>query len=631
MERLIICLCVVPCLLAMTTPAVDELKVCDPVDIAFIVDTSSSLWYKHFKLQIKFIHDIVSLWDIGPGDQQSRAAAVSFSSRLFPEFGFSDSQSKKSVLAAVNNITYVAGDATRMYLGLEYAHDTIYAPGNGERSNVSNVVVILTDGVTNPGHYDNFTRDVGKKLTQTQAARVRGLPANLFAIGIGNDVDENEVRGMASKPAESYSLFVNNFDDLNSNFVKRSVLQKVCGSLPQKIEECKQTKADVFFVVDESSSLHRHENFQKELNFVASVIDQLEVGRDDVRVGMMTFSSDPRMLFQLNDFKTKKQIASLLKYIPWRGGDTYLDKALKLLMSDGLVASQGSRNNVPQITIVITDGQSTNPRETEKMLVELRRMNFIVFAIGVGPNRDPTELQRIASDPSYVLEVENIDGLVEIRKKLITQLCPGDRPEPPKPITCQGAIADIIFIADSSTSIGITAFNDLKEFAKSVVKRFTIGPNNIKIGLITFANDAEFQFRLDTFNDKDEVIKAITSMPYSTGNTNTHKALEILNKFAFTPNFGGRGNRVPKIAIVITDGSSRQPTLTRTLAIKAKQQGIMMFSIGVGPYIDQNELDIMASSPTSMYSFSVDSFAALSSIEGSLANRTCTAAVRRNP
>lgn len=113
-----------------------------------------------------------------------------------------------------------------------------------------------------------------------------------------------------------------------------------------------------------------------------------------------------------------------------------------------------------------------------------------------------------------------------------------------------------------------------------MVNRFTIGPNNTKIGLITFANDAEFQFRLNTFNDKDEVIKAISSMPYSTGNTNTHKALEILNKFAFTPNFGGRGNRVPKIAIVITDGSSRQPTLTRTLAIKAKQQGIMMFSIG---------------------------------------------------
>ncbi|CAC5383549.1 COL6A [Mytilus coruscus] len=609
MERIIIVLCLIPCMFAMTTPAGGELEVCDPVDIAFIVDTSSSLWYKHFKLQIKFIHDIISLWDIGPGNQQSRAAAVSFSSRLFPEFGFTDSQSKKSVLTAVNNITYVAGDATRMYLGLEYAYDIIYAPGNGERPNVPNVVVILTDGVTNPGHYDNFTREVAKKLTQTQAARVRDLPANLFAIGIGNDIDENEVRGMASKPSESYSLFVNNFDELNSNFVKKSVLRKVCGSLPQKIEECKQTKADVFFVVDESSSLHQEQNFQKELTFVASVIDQLE----------------------LNDFKTKEQIATLLKSIPWRGGDTYLDKALNLLMTDGLVASHGSRNNVPQITIVITDGKSTNPRETEKMLVDLRRRNFIVFAIGVGPQRDPTELLRIASDPSYVLEVENIDGLVEIRKKLVSQLCPGDRPEPPKPITCQGAIADIIFIADSSTSIGITAFKDLKEFAKSVVNRFTIGPNNIKIGLITFADDAEFQFRLNTFNDKNEVIKAISNMPYSTGNTNTHKALELLNKFGFTANFGGRGNRVPKIAIVITDGTSRQPTLTRTLAIKAKNQGIMMFSIGVGPYIDQNELDIMASSPTSMYSFSVDSFAALSSIEGSLANRTCTAAGQRNP
>lgn len=149
------------------------------------------------------------------------------------------------------------------------------------------------------------------------------------------------------------------------------------------LTECKQTKADIFFVVDESSSLHQEKNFQKELTFVASVIDQLEVGRDDVRVGMMTFSSDPRMLFQLDDFKTKEQIATLLKSIPWRGGDTYLDKALKRLMTDGLVASHGSRNNVPQIIIVITDGKSTNPRETEKMLVELRRRNFIVFAIGM--------------------------------------------------------------------------------------------------------------------------------------------------------------------------------------------------------------------------------------------------------
>jgi hypothetical protein len=44
----------------------------------------------------------------------------------------------------------------------------------------------------------------------------------------------------------------------------------------------------------------------------------------------------------------------------------------------------------------------------------------------------------------------------------------------------------------------------------------------------------------------------------------------------------------------------------------------------VGIYIDQLELDAMASRPISTYSFSVDNYAALKSIEDTLADRACT-------
>ncbi|CAC5383556.1 unnamed protein product [Mytilus coruscus] len=77
---------------------------------------------------------------------------------------------------------------------------------------------------------------------------------------------------------------------------------------------CYKKKADVFFIVDTSSSLNVFENVKKELNFVADVIlvNAFEVGSDQVRVGMMTFSNDPEMLFKLDDFKIREEIAKLL-------------------------------------------------------------------------------------------------------------------------------------------------------------------------------------------------------------------------------------------------------------------------------------------------------------------------------
>ena len=44
---------------------------------------------------------------------------------------------------------------------------------------------------------------------------------------------------------------------------------------------------------------------------------------------------------------------------------------------------------------------------------------------GVGPERDPEELKKIASDPSNVFEVEDVNSLQKIRKQLVTDLCEG--------------------------------------------------------------------------------------------------------------------------------------------------------------------------------------------------------------
>ena len=57
-------------------------------------------------------------------------------------------------------------------------------------------------------------------------------------------------------------------------------------------------------------------------------------------------------------------------------------------------------------------------------------------------------------------------------------------------------MADLVFVVDNSQSIiqyqeqGINNWQRVKEFMKSVVSDFVIGPDNVRVAVITFSNSA---------------------------------------------------------------------------------------------------------------------------------------------
>jgi Mg-chelatase subunit ChlD len=97
-------------------------------------------------------------------------------------------QIKEDVLKAIGAITHSLGDATRTYLALEHTHSVIYKAGNGERPDVLDVIIVLTDGETNPGSYDRHWAASGKRQTQIEAAKLKDRPAYVFAIGVGSSL-----------------------------------------------------------------------------------------------------------------------------------------------------------------------------------------------------------------------------------------------------------------------------------------------------------------------------------------------------------------------------------------------------------------------------------------------------------
>ncbi|XP_033748050.1 cartilage matrix protein-like [Pecten maximus] len=616
---------------------IDQLKC--KVDIAFVVDSSSSIWEVDFEVQKRFIEDVVRRFDVSPEDVQF--AAVSYSANVYDEFRFKTNADQASVIKDVSNIRYSEGPATRTYKAIERMRTYLFAPGNGARDDAVHVGIVLTDGTTNPGGYDRYSSRQGKAETQKQAKLARNDNIYMFAVGIGSSVNMDELNGIASDPDDTFVIKVDSYNQLNTEKIKEELSYRACyavttqpppvtssqpitptkpsGEDPKEV--CQGKPADVFFIIDESSSIHTAQNFRLELSFVNQVVDYLDVGNDLTHVGVITFSSNATMRFPLNRYTSKDEVKTAVKAIDWQGGNTYTNEALKMLMNEGFTVGNGARKGVAQVGIIVTDGNSTDPYKTRRQAAQVLNKGIYMFAIGIGSvNR--AELNTLASDPNsdYVFTVENLGALNTIKDILAYRVCKEDQQDRPQEI-CRRQVADIAFIADASTSIGQSDFNKLIGFIKDVVNQFDIGLDSTQVGLITFANTAQIEFNLDTYTSSAEVEKALSKVHYRTGLTYTAEAIQMMFEQMFTADFGARGSDVPKIGIIITDGNSREPKKTYAMAAAAKELGIRMYAIGVGQYIVEDELRIMSSDLDSY--FMVDDFSSLNSIRQALALKTC--------
>ena len=89
------------------------------------------------------------------------------------------------------------------------------------------------------------------------------------------------------------------------------------------------------------------------------------------------------------------------------------------------------------------------------------------------------------------------------------------------------AKADILFILDSSGSIGHNNYDTMLTFVKDLVSNFDVGPNKIRIGAEIFSDRTYQQFNLNTYQTKSAVEQAISNIPYRRGTTNTGQALKV--------------------------------------------------------------------------------------------------------
>jgi len=79
---------------------------------------------------------------------------------------------------------------------------------------------------------------------------------------------------------------------------------------------------------------------------------------------------------------------------------------------------------------------------------------------------------------------------------------------------CSSPKADVVFVVDSSGSIGSRNFQKVKSFIVSVVDSFEISNETVRVGLIEFSDSAYIEFDLQQYSNKSDVKAAVAAIPY---------------------------------------------------------------------------------------------------------------------
>ncbi|XP_069504629.1 collagen alpha-1(XXVIII) chain [Ambystoma mexicanum] len=193
-------------------------------------------------------------------------------------------------------------------------------------------------------------------------------------------------------------------------------------------------------------------------------------------------------------------------------------------------------------------------------------------------------------------------------------------------VECKEVPMELVFVIDSSESVGPDNFQIIKNFAKTLIDRASVNHATTRVGIINFSHQVELVSSLQQHSTKEDLKQSVEKMQYLGEGTYTASAIGRANEI-----FKAARPDVRKVAIVITDGQadSRDEMNLTAVVSNAHANSIEIFVIGVVSKSDPNfdmfrkEMDLIASHPDSEHVYQIDDFLTLPALENKLVKKIC--------
>ncbi|CAI5673990.1 unnamed protein product [Oreochromis niloticus] len=189
---------------------------------------------------------------------------------------------------------------------------------------------------------------------------------------------------------------------------------------------------------------------------------------------------------------------------------------------------------------------------------------------------------------------------------------------------CSTAVNDLVYIIDGSWSVGVLDFDTAKQWLINITSQFDISSHYTQVAVIQYSDTPRLEIPLGKHQGVAELIKAIRSISYLGGNTQTGRAIKFAVDHVFASS--QRGNLVKnRIAVVVTDGKSQDDVVDASM--EARAQSITVFAVGVGTEITTSELISIANKPPSTYVLYAEDYTTIDRIRDSMEQKLCEESV----
>ncbi|XP_056148348.1 collagen alpha-1(XXI) chain isoform X2 [Lampris incognitus] len=181
-----------------------------PCDLVFILDGSWSVEDVNFEIVKRWLVNITTSFHVG--QKFTQVGVVQYSDDPVLQMPLGKYPSNEDLIKAMESIEYMGGN-TRTGTAIRFATDKLFGLSERGPKGIARIAVVLTDG-----------KSQDEVLKAAEAARKKGII--LFAIGVGSETEEAELRDIANKPSSTYVFSVEDYKAISK--IREVIRQKLC-------------------------------------------------------------------------------------------------------------------------------------------------------------------------------------------------------------------------------------------------------------------------------------------------------------------------------------------------------------------------------------------------------------------
>nr|XP_012303449.1 von Willebrand factor A domain-containing protein 2 [Aotus nancymaae] len=336
-----------------------------------------------------------------------------------------------------------------------------------------------------------------------------------------------------------------------------------------------ECRIDLLFLLDSSAGATL-DGFLQTKAFVKQFVQAVLSEDSRARVGVATYSRELLVAVPVGEYQDVPDLVRSLDGIPFRGGPTLTGSALRQAAERGFGSVTRTGQDRPRrVVVLLTESRAEDEVAGPARHVRARGL----LLLGLGSEAMRAELEEITGSPKHVVVYSEPQDLLNQIPELQGKLCSQPRPG------CRTRALDLVFMLDTSASVGPENFAQMQSFVRSCALEFEVNPDVTQVGLVVYGSQVHTAFGLDTKPTRAAVLRAISQAPYLGGVGSAGTALLHIYDKVMTVQGGARPG-VPKAVVVLTGGRGAEDAAVP--AQKLRNNGISVLVVGVGPVLSES-------------------------------------------